>query len=149
MNNNAGMTVIVKTVTRLIVWMILLYGMYLILHGHLTPGGGFGGGVILALAFLSIMLAYGHEYTSKWLNLKLMHDVESAAVLLFLVMGIIGVAVGGSFLVNFLSHGSLFKLLSAGTIPILNILIGIKVGLSLFLVVWALAELHIEKGGDA
>ena len=42
MNHHAGMTLIVKTVTRVMVWMMLLYGMYLILHGHLTPGGGFG-----------------------------------------------------------------------------------------------------------
>ena len=64
MKNDAGMTVIVKTITRVILWMILLYGFYIILHGHLTPGGGFGGGVIIALAFLSILLAYGREYTA-------------------------------------------------------------------------------------
>lgn len=147
-NHEHGMTVIVKTVTRLILWMILVYGIYLILHGHLTPGGGFGGGVVIALSFLSMMLAYGHEYTSKWLNIKRLHDIESISVLLFLVVGILGIAFGGAFLVNFISHGTLFNLLSAGTIPILNILIGIKVGISLFLVVWVLAELHIEKGED-
>jgi multicomponent Na+:H+ antiporter subunit B len=148
MNQQQGMTLIVKTVTRIIVWMIMVYGIYLILHGHLTPGGGFGGGVVLSLAFLSIMLAYGRDYTSKWLNMRLLHDLESASVLLFLVIGIIGIGVGGAFLVNFFSHGTLFRLLSAGTIPVLNILIGIKVGVSLFLVVWVLAELHIEKGED-
>lgn len=148
MKKQKGMTLIVKTITRLILWMILVYGIYLILHGHLTPGGGFGGGVILALSFLSIMLAYGHEYTSKWLNMRLLHDLESATVLLFLVIGLIGIGVGGAFLYNFLSHGTLFNLLSAGTIPLLNILIGIKVGVSLFLVVWVLAELHVEKGED-
>ena len=41
MQQNDGMTFIVKTVTRISVWMILLYGFYIILHGHLTPGGGF------------------------------------------------------------------------------------------------------------
>ena len=54
-----GMTLIVKTITRYTVWLIALYGIYIILHGHLTPGGGFAGGVIIALALLNIMLAYG------------------------------------------------------------------------------------------
>ena len=149
MKTEAGMTVIVKTITRVILWMILLYGIYIILHGHLTPGGGFGGGVIIALAFLTMMLAYGREYTAKWLNIKFLHEFEASSILLFLVVGIMGFGFGGAFLVNFLSHGALFQLLSAGTIPLLNIFIGVKVGVSLFLVVWALAELHIEQGEKA
>ena len=148
MNGQTGMTIIVKTITRMILWIILLYGIYIILHGHLTPGGGFGGGVIIALAFLSILLAYGRVYTSKWLKIEFLHEFEAASILLFLIVGIIGFGFGGAFLVNFLSHGTLFRLFSAGTIPLLNVFIGIKVGVSLFLVVWALANLHLEKGED-
>ncbi|MEJ2053126.1 MAG: MnhB domain-containing protein [Calditrichaceae bacterium] len=149
MKSQTGMTIIVKTITRIILWMILLYGIYIILHGHLTPGGGFGGGVIIALAFLSIMLAYGRAYTAEWLNIKFLQEFEASSILLFLIVGIMGFGFGGAFLLNFLSHGTLFHLVSAGTIPLLNIFIGIKVGVSLFLVVWALAELHIEKGDKA
>ncbi|MCK4296914.1 MAG: hypothetical protein KAX28_09720, partial [Candidatus Marinimicrobia bacterium] len=39
MKQSSGMTLIVKTVTRVSVWLIILYGIYIILHGHLTPGG--------------------------------------------------------------------------------------------------------------
>lgn len=148
MNHHAGMTVIVKTVTRVMVWMMLLYGMYLILHGHLTPGGGFGGGVIIALAFLSIFLAYGRAYTEKWLKIEALHHAESAAILLFLLVGLLGLITGGAFFANFLSHGTLFSLASAGTIPVLNILIGIKVGVSLFLAVWVLSDPELLEGGD-
>ena len=148
MNSNQGMTIIVKTIVRVILWIVLLYGTYIILHGHLSPGGGFGGGVVLALGFLSILLAYGRDFTLKWLNIKLLHDLEASSVLMFLVIGIVGVAAGGAFLLNFISHGKLFNLFSSGVIPIFNIVIGIKVGLSLFLVVWALAELNIEEGGE-
>ena len=146
MQQNDGMTLIVKTVTRISVWMILLYGFYIILHGHLTPGGGFGGGVIIALAFLNVMLAYGKKFTANWLNISFLHDVEAASAVLFLVMGILGVSLGGAFLANFMSKGKLFHLISSGTILPLNIIIGIKVGMSLFLVVWALAGLKIGKG---
>jgi len=41
-----GMSLIVKTITRLTVGLILLYGIYIVLHGHVSPGGGFAGGVI-------------------------------------------------------------------------------------------------------
>ena len=146
MRQNEGMTFIVKTVTRISVWMILLYGFYIILHGHLTPGGGFGGGVIIALAFLNVMLAYGRKFTANWLNINLLHDVEAASAILFLVVGILGISIGGAFLANFITNGKLFHLISAGTILPLNIIIGIKVGTSLFLVVWALAGFKIGKG---
>jgi len=53
-----GMSVIVKTITRLTVGLILLYGIYILSHGHLSPGGGFAGGVIVALSFVHLMLAY-------------------------------------------------------------------------------------------
>lgn len=145
-NNDTGMTLIVKTITRISVWIIILYGIYIVLHGHLTPGGGFGGGVIIALALLNVLLAYGRDFTADWLNLKFLHGLEAASVSLFLIMGILGILIGGAFLANFISHGQLFHLVSAGTIPVLNIVIGIKVALSLFLVVWVLSALEIEEG---
>lgn len=148
MNQNNGMTLIVKTVTRVTVWIIILYGFYIIFHGHLTPGGGFGGGVIIALAFLNFMLAYGKEETNKWLKIDLLKDVEASSATLFLIVGILGIGIGGAFLANFINHGTLFRLISSGTILPLNIIIGVKVGLSLFLVVWFLAKIKIEKGED-
>jgi len=141
-----GMTLIVKTISRIIVWMIFLYGAYIILHGHLTPGGGFAGGVVLALGFLSILIAYGKEQTMKWLNLKFLEEFEATSILLFMILGIAGLLISGTFLLNMLSPGTHFRLISAGQIPILNILIGIKVGVSLFLVVFALSQLKLEKG---
>src|SRR5512137_436803 len=115
MDSNEGMTLIVKTITRISVWMILLYGIYIIFHGHLSPGGGFGGGVIIALALLNVMLAYGRKYTSKWLNIGFLQDVEASSALMFLVMGILGISIGGSFLANFIYKGKLFDLISSGT----------------------------------
>lgn len=148
MKDTKGMTLIVKTITRISVWLILLYGIYIILHGHLTPGGGFAGGVIIALAFLNYMLAYGREKTEKWININLLHDMESASAIMFLVVGILGIALSGSFLANWISGGELFRLFSSGTIPILNIIIGIKVCAGLFFVVWTLAIFHIEEEGN-
>ncbi len=59
MNNDPkeGMSLIVKTVNRWLKGFILLFGIYLVLYGHLTPGGGFPGGVVIACAFMLITLA--------------------------------------------------------------------------------------------
>lgn len=148
MDGKPGMTVIVKTVVRIIVGLILLYGFYIILHGHLSPGGGFGGGVVLALGFLSVLLAYGRGETLKWLRLGLVRDLDHAGPLLFLGVGLLGMAWGGAFLANVLAKGKLFALLSSGVILPLNIVIGVKVGLSLFLVVLALAVFDLNEGAD-
>jgi len=147
MKQTEGMTLIVKTVTRISVWLIVLYGIYIILHGHLSPGGGFAGGVIIALALLNVMLAYGGNFVKRWVNIGFLHDVESSSAALFLALGILGMAMGGGFLANFISKGQLFHLLSAGTIPILNIIISAKVSMGLFIVVWALSVFHLDKGG--
>jgi multicomponent Na+:H+ antiporter subunit B len=148
MDGKPGMTVIIKTVVRIIVGLVFLYGFYIILHGHLSPGGGFGGGVVLALGLLSVLLAYGRDDTLKWLRLGLVRDLENAGPLLFLGVGLIGMVWGGAFLANVLSKGKLFALLSSGIILPLNIVIGVKVGLSLFLVVLALAEFNLNEGAD-
>jgi multisubunit Na+/H+ antiporter MnhB subunit len=144
----AGMTLIIKTVSRLLVGLIFLYGIYIILHGHLSPGGGFGGGVVLALGLLAVLLAYGREETLKWLRIGLLKDVEQASPLVFLLVGLAGIAWGGAFLANILSKGRLFALLSSGIILPLNVVIGLKVGLSLFLVVLAMAEFDLDKGDE-
>lgn len=83
-----GMTSIVKTVTRLLVGVIFIYGVYIISHGHLTPGGGFAGGAIIAGALILLILAYGGK------TMKLQKEeaesslVESLAIILFLLMGL-------------------------------------------------------------
>jgi multisubunit Na+/H+ antiporter MnhB subunit len=147
MKTGTGMTLIVKTVSRVTCWLILVYGAYIILHGHLTPGGGFAGGVIIALAFLNILLAFGRDFTQKWLNLRLLQDLEASTAILFLVVGLLGLAISGTLLANFLSKGQAFRLASSGTILVLNCVIGVKVAMSLFLAVWTLA-IHSSEGEE-
>lgn len=148
MDDKPGMTIIIKTIVRIIVGTILLYGIYIILHGHLSPGGGFGGGVVLALGLLSVLLAYGRDEALKWLRLESLRKLEYASPLLFLGVGLLGTVWGGAFLANVLSKGKLFDLLSSGIILPLNIVIGAKVGLSLFLAVLALAQFDLNEGAD-
>ncbi|KYK20340.1 hypothetical protein AYK25_09020 [Thermoplasmatales archaeon SM1-50] len=104
---------IVKTATRAIFPFLLLLGVYIIIYGHLSPGGGFQGGVILAMAVLLAVVAYGGSKFQKFtLHLSF---IEIVCVTLFVFVGISGIVSGKQFLANL------------GTIPLLNIVIGLKV----------------------
>ncbi|MFH1678789.1 MAG: MnhB domain-containing protein [Candidatus Omnitrophota bacterium] len=132
-----GMTLIVKTITRLTVGLILLYGIYIVLHGHLSPGGGFPGGVIIALSFIHLMLAFGKDFALKRLNQLRASFLESLGAIIFLGIALLGF-LGGYFFLNFIKKGEPFNLFSAGAIPLYNIAISLKVGAGLFLIFVAL-----------
>ena len=80
------MTLIVKTVTRITLGFILLYGIYITVNGHIVPGGGFVGGVIIALSFVHIMLAFGKKVALNRLHSGWLRVFISAAALIFLLM---------------------------------------------------------------
>lgn len=141
---NTGMSLIVKTITRLTVGLILLFGIYIVLHGHLTPGGGFAGGVIIALSFVHLMLAFGKDVAMGKVSKKLASRLESVGALIFLSVALLGF-LGGSFFMNILSKGSPFNLFSAGTILLSNVAISIKVGVGLFAIFTALVILEKSK----
>jgi multisubunit Na+/H+ antiporter MnhB subunit len=139
-----GMTVIVKTISSWVKVLIVLFGIYIILFGHLTPGGGFAGGVILASSYVLLMLAFGGEFVKKDLPLSLVSKLDCIGAFMFIMIAILGLVFGGAFFVNFLveKYGQPLHLLSAGTIPFSNIAIGLKVGASLFLVIFSLSTCH-------
>ena len=143
--NEQGMTLIVKTITRLTVGMILLFGIYIVLHGHLTPGGGFAGGVIIALSFIHLMLAFGRRLALRKMSQSLSSFFESLGAILFLSIALLGF-IGGYFFFNFLNKGEHFKLFSAGTIPLCNIAICFKVGAGLFAIFVVLVLFKLDSG---
>lgn len=130
-------SLVLYTGCRFLFPLILLFGAYISIHGHLTPGGGFQGGVVVASAFLLAYLGCRGRRVSET-GIK---TVESLGGLVFIVVGLVGLAVGGHyFLSNFLSKGELNSLFSAGVIPIIYIAIGLKVGSELTGVIDHLVE---------
>ena len=143
-----GMTVIVKTVSSWVKVLIFMFGIYIVLFGHLTPGGGFAGGVILASSYVLLMLAFGKEFVEKNLPSAIASKLDCLGAFLFAMIALLGLVFGGVFFVNFLYQQYLphepFELISAGTIPLSNIAIGLKVGASLFLVIFALTAFRCD-----
>lgn len=134
-----GMTVIVKKTTQLIAGLIFLYGIYIILHGHLTPGGGFAGGVILAGSFILLILAFGSDYLNLVKEETGSTFYENLGVLLALVLAISGIVAGtGIFFSNWFPKGTPGDLISAGTLPLYNIFIGMEVAASILTIFLAL-----------
>ena len=120
--------------------IIFLYGIYIILHGHLTPGGGFAGGAIVAGSFILLVIAFGSETLALKKEETGSSILESSAILVFLAIAAAGLLIGGVgvFFVNFLPKGTVGMLISAGTIPLFNIAVGIEVAAALLTVFLAL-----------
>ncbi len=129
------MTLIVKKTSQLIAGMIFMYGIYVIVHGHLTPGGGFAGGVVIAGSLILITLANGGDF------MKLIKEeagttiVESMATLMVVMVATGGFLFGAHvFFNNFLPKGVVGHLISAGVLPLYNIFIGTEVAASIFII---------------
>jgi len=129
-------SVIVVTGSRVLFPLILLFGVYVFLHGHLTPGGGFQGGAVIASGVLLLYLAR-REQT---LHREALGVAESLGGLVFVGIGLLGLAISGTFLSNFLAKGQPNLLLSAGVIPIIYTAVGVKVGAELARIIGDLVE---------
>ncbi len=116
--------------------LLLVLGAYIIVHGHLTPGGGFQGGAILAAAFFIPFLANPAAH----FNHTLASLVEGTAGTMFIVIGLIGIFRHNSFLAPLFNPGVLGELFSAGSLPLLYTAVGLKVGAELAGLMIRLAE---------
>jgi multicomponent Na+:H+ antiporter subunit B len=121
--------------------LLLMVGFYIILHGHLTPGGGFQGGVILAAAFfLPILARPGSSVNHTGLSI-----IEGFSGAAFIVIGLLALVQGQSFLQPLLDKGQLGDLFSAGTLPLLYLAVGLKVGAELSGLLANIAD--VDSGG--
>jgi len=137
-NEAHGMTSVVKTICRFVMGIIFMFGAYIVLYGHLTPGGGFAGGIILASGYILLTLSFGKELGLDKLSDTWASILDNSGALMFLIIALLGFS-GGYFFLNFLGRGRMFDLISAGSIPLSNIAIGIKVTASVFAVFIALS----------
>ena len=120
--------VIARCASDKILPLAVVYILYIILHGHLSPGGGFQGGVLMVAVVALICLGHGYETTIETLSYHLMHTTEGFASVFYVALGFLGVAMGAHFAQNVLyTHGAIGNLYSAGTIFWMNVTVGVKV----------------------
>ncbi|MGF6612555.1 multicomponent Na+:H+ antiporter subunit B [Paraburkholderia sp. WSM4175] len=123
---------IVHTGKQVLLPMIFTFGGYVIVNGHLSAGGGFQGGAIVASAVMLMLLARPRST----LNVALLSVVESLAGVIYVCIGILGLVLAGGFLdARFLPRGEFGAFFSAGAIPLISALLGVKVGAELSVII--------------
>jgi multicomponent Na+:H+ antiporter subunit B len=105
----------------------VLLGLDVVLHGHLTPGGGFQGGVVLATGWHLLYISGSYPALATLRPLKWCDYAEATGLTMYVLIGVAGALAGGAFLANVLPRGSFGSLLSAGTVPILSVAVGVEV----------------------
>ena len=121
-------TVIMRCGCDKILPLLAVYILYIILHGHLSPGGGFQGGVLMVAMVMLVAFGYGYKVTIETFSFHLLHEVEAFASIFYVALGLLGVAVGAQFAQNVLyQHGAVGDLYSSGTIFWMNVTVGVKV----------------------
>lgn len=137
--------IIVSTISRILIPFIQLYALYVIMHGHYSPGGGFQGGVILGASMVLLLLTRGYDEVTGKVSENTVTLLTSAGVLIYAGIGLLCLF----FLGNYLDYGKLAALLHvnparARSLGILGIETG--VGITVMAVMYSIF-LDISTGG--
>jgi multicomponent Na+:H+ antiporter subunit B len=125
----------VRICALLLTGITVAFGLYIIAHGQLTPGGGFQGGVVLATVPLFVYLAGGRHALQNVASEKLVHWGEAVGIAGFIAMGLVGLIFGGAFLQNVVPLGPEDKIYSGGSIALVNLATGLAVAAGFVLLV--------------
>ena len=108
--------------------LCLVYVFYIILHGHLSPGGGFQGGIMMVATVLLVYLGHGYQETKRALVPDTMHALEGVALILYIAFAFAGVSIAAAFCGNFAyASCNIGELFSSGTVFLMNSTVGFDV----------------------
>lgn len=120
--------VIVQTVTRLVTPFVQIFALYVIAHGHYSPGGGFQGGCILGASFILMAVANDVPFLKKRLPERLNTMLISTGVLVYAGIGTLCLMLGA----NFLDYGILHKILPVGAVKARALAtLGVEIGVGI------------------
>lgn len=120
--------VIMKCGADMMLPFAVVFGIYIILFGTVSPGGGFQGGVMVASAAILLYLAYGYKTATDAINTEVLRVGEALGATLYVIFGLCGLFVGANFCRNiFFDNGAVGDLISAGTITFMGYSVGFKV----------------------
>jgi len=151
------MSKIVRTTARFLTPAVMLYGLYLIIHGHESSGGGFQGGAVFASSVVLLVAAFGSEYVSSFLKEHRLVVISCSGALMFIGLGFAGM--GTTFFFNLFVGSPLFghvpptgptppDIWTGGTVPLMNIAVALNVVAGLSAIVLAMALASGKSGED-
>jgi|Deesub1362A_J573_1020465.scaffolds.fasta_scaffold02314_4 multicomponent Na+:H+ antiporter subunit B len=132
---------ILKSISRILFPFIVIYGLYVTFRGHLSPGGGFAGGTIIASGFILRSLAFGTGDKIEVMADTILKKAESFSMLWFVILGLLGIVFSRNFLTNFANPSLMGKpgaLFSGGLIIFINLGISIKVAATIVSIFYSL-----------
>lgn len=135
--------IILRYTSRIIVPFVQLFGIYVILHGHLSPGGGFSGGAIFASSMILYALSFNLSAGTKMLSHDVSTVLESSGALIYAGSGILAVLLGANFLGNRVAGfplGIPGNLFSSGAIMVITCGVGMKVASTMITLFYNLIE---------
>ncbi|OBI42243.1 sodium:proton antiporter [Mycobacterium kyorinense] len=139
-----------RVVGYLMLPVTIALGIDIVVHGHLTPGGGFQGGVVLAAGLHLLYITGSFRALDRLRPVNVFDVGEALGAAAFVAIGLAGLVFGGVFLANLLPTGQLGNLFSAGSVPLLNLAVGVEVacGMTVLLAQFLAQEITVAKRGD-
>ena len=123
---------ILKRSALLIIPIILIFGIYVVLNGHISPGGGFSGGAILGTGFILYVSAFGFEKTERFMNAKTVSIITLIALLVYCLSKCYSFFTGANHMESGIPLGTPGAILSSGLILVLNICVGMVVACTMY-----------------
>lgn len=118
---------ILQFISSLLVPLILLFGMYVIMNGHISPGGGFSGGAVMGAGLILYLNAFGFRMTERFFTFRTFRTVSVAALSFYALSKAYSFFTGANELHSIITPGTPGMLFSAGLIPYLNLAVGLVV----------------------
>jgi multicomponent Na+:H+ antiporter subunit B len=136
-----------RVFTLMLVGMVTLFGIYIVSHGQISPGGGFQGGTILATSPLMVYLAGDFESFRRIASTRLVEPAEAAGAAGYVFIGLAAMGLGLAFLYNFIPQDGAGTVAAGGTVALIDASVGLEVAAGFVLLLTTfLAEFLSGRG---
>ena len=118
---------ILQHIVKVLTPVTLMFGIYVVMNGHISPGGGFSGGAIMGAALILYLNAFGFKKTGKFFSFTTFKVISVASLAFYAFSKTYSFFTGANHLPSIITPGTPGMLFSAGLIPYLNIAVGLVV----------------------
>jgi multicomponent Na+:H+ antiporter subunit B len=137
-----------RALGAVLVGPVLLLGVYVVVHGALTPGGGFQGGVILAGALLLVYAAGQVAAVQRVRPVSMVEVADAVGAASYTLIAVAGLVFGIAVMDNVLPFGTAGSLLSGGIVPVLSVGVGVEVTAAVTLILSELVDQMMLRGKE-